>query len=208
MEEEIYTEDERELLELLKWTIEVTTNYPHPTEKDKKTAEENIKGYKDVEHLVVSMANGRTKTLKGIEEQKYRHLNDYEDVKCSNCNFIAALKPIGEKVGDHGFKYAVYVCPKCGNEFSQNLPIFSEDRIKAGEILLKLMRKKKAPYEAIKALEDSIERLKITTKDVEVKTAELLKLYADHAEYVSDNIVRFTTYKQNVLSGSQDTSVN
>ena len=26
MEEEIYTEDERELLELLKWTIEVTTN--------------------------------------------------------------------------------------------------------------------------------------------------------------------------------------
>ncbi len=208
MEEEIYTDDEKELFELLKWTIEVSTNFPQLSENDKKAAEANVEEYEGIKEGLISLAISRNKFYKETEANKLRHLLEYKDVTCTQCKFFTALKPVGEKVGDEGFSYAVYECPKCGTKFSENLPIHSEDRIKAGEILIKKMRKKKVAKDDIENLEKAIEKMRETNKDVEVKTADLLKLYDDHAKDVSDLIVKFMVHKQNVSTGSKDTNIN
>lgn len=208
MEETIYTKDEQELFDLLKWTIDYMQNFPFINDEDKKTADDYIRAYKDTEELVIKLANKRFEKLNKMEEENNKNLNIYHDVTCPKCNFFTALKPVGQKVNKGGYNCPTFDCPKCGTNFSNNLPILVSEKIRLGEAVIKLMQKDKLPLARIKAFKDSNDNLRVAVKAVEKDNAEALRLHKELAEYVNKNIVELTAYKHRVLTGNNKIELN
>lgn len=208
MEEVVYTSDELEFLELLKWFIEFSSNFHCHSEADDKARIDAIEGYKIMETEVLSLAKSRTKFNKELADEKLKYKGEYLDVACTKCKYFTALKPKGEKVGDHGFIYAVYECPKCKTDFSIFLPIATEDRHKVGEMLLKKMRKKKVDRAKIEKFETSLNNAKAASKNLLERNADIQKFYDKHQQDIAESIVNFMTSKHNFLSGGKNMEIN
>src|ERR1700722_8034908 len=96
MEKNVFTDDERELFDLLKWTIEFLKTLPIESDAAKEMVEGKILNYEAFSNHVIEFANKRFQFLKGLEEYKKETKFMYQDVACSECNFFTSLKPFGE----------------------------------------------------------------------------------------------------------------
>ena len=127
--DEIYTEDEKELLELLiELTYELKKIVSFKREV-RKGRDIHLAYYTKVGHDIDTYAHLRYDYLNSPIVEMNKRWASYHDVTCTKCNFFTSLKPIKEeRMSDH-YTYFFYQCPKCDTKFHDNMPNNPKDTL-------------------------------------------------------------------------------
>ena len=213
MEEEIYTEDEKELLELVKFFKDYIKDVIPENDEQIKLVDERKKYYKTIEDDVIHFANERFEDLKVKSPDVKQEMTIYKEVTCTKCNFYTALLPKGEEKATNGFTYFYFICPKCKTKFGDASPnTMREQAANAASVCDYLTSKGpggKINYVRLQinkikldALSDSSLKFIEEVKKLDERIAKAKEQHGKFAKMVREEVIQMAVIKHKIITGN------
>jgi hypothetical protein len=205
----IYTPDELEYFELIKWTIDYTENIrKNGNDADRRAADNYLKEYHDTEAKIRSFAKIRTEHLRELEKDENRHKDEYHDVICQKCKSSFALKPVGEQKNKQGYMCNTFLCPHCKENFCNWIPISNKGKIELGVLVMEDMKKNHEPEHKIIKLKKTNDDLKEAMKASDETNKIRENAAKDVEKIVKEQVVHLIAYRHKILNGNKPMELN
>ncbi len=210
MEEEVYTKDEKELMDLM----EVVVNYLKETtpedEEEKIDIEELLQQSEEIKIGIMKYANDRYEDRINISELLKNRIYNYYNSMCRSCRFVSSFQPIGTQKDKYGYTFYTFKCPKCDAVFMALYPFDIRETVAFHERIIKNAAKRDRKGKIIKMkMNISEEDLNDIIKEVDV-FKETLRIFQesdrknkateyDQSEIVKESILYFLEVKATIM---------
>ena len=213
MNEEAYTDDEKELFEILEFLRETYKNTPTNNDKEKKDLEEYINMNQNLEDSLRRFANVRYERKIAKENLYKNRFFEFYEERCEHCKHLNNLQPLREEIGNLELTYYVFKCVNCNKEFN-GLHNTDEGFITWNDHIYKLMtephpdggtlaHKAKISPQEIKGMKQRIDDYKETVRKEKEEDEVQRKNDESVAENVRNAIVTYTLEKHKLMSGNK-----
>ena len=142
MEENIYTEDEKELLGILEFLIHFHKTVEYENDEAKAGGENIMKTFEAKKDEIINMVNKRFERLEKDNQAEGKDINSYYDEICTKCGFFSSYRPLQIVKDQKGYSYYEFYCPKCQKNFVAEFPFDDHEKLACMDAYIVMVSKK------------------------------------------------------------------
>jgi hypothetical protein len=211
MEEILFTKEEQELIDLIKYFRDMVLINEETPPYNRLILQEEIDYLNSEITTIIQFAKGKTEYRKAKELEHYNKWNTKIDQKCPWCKKMVFSNALGEIKMDDGFTYSQYFCPSCHMNFEGSEPNNNNDMILFTEkFLAEMLKKGKGgrvnyeingiSFEQMKKRRANIEGLKEKVKKSMKENKEIEEANNEFMAYVLNELIRLRIAKKKFIT--------
>src|ERR1035437_4962793 len=129
MEEILFTKEEKELIGLIKYFLDMVLINEETPAYNRLILQEEIDYLNNEINIITQFAKGKTEYRKAVELEHHKKWNTKINLNCPWCKAKIFVNALGEIKMDDGFTYAQYYCQSCKMNFESTEPNNLHDMI-------------------------------------------------------------------------------